>query len=115
VPKPEIAGPDGLTTPTYGVRGFFGTSASTPAVAGAVAVVRSRWPELTSREASERLRAWAFGDAPGWDDPGLGAGRARLPVPDAAGEVGCRSGDRALLLLVPLAGLRRRRSAGARA
>lgn len=109
VPKPDIAGPDGLTTPTYGVRGFFGTSASTPAVAGAVAVVLSRWPELTPREASHRLQVWAFGDAPTWDDPGLGAGRARLPEPDADGDRGCLGGDRALLLVAPLVLLRRRR------
>jgi subtilisin family serine protease len=86
--KPDIAGPDGLTTGTYGVRGFFGTSAATPAVAGLVAVVMSDEPGITSYEAADRLRAWAhpFG-TPGVPDPALGAGVARLP--DLAASAGC--------------------------
>lgn len=106
--KPDLAGPNGLTAEPYGARGFFGTSASTPAVAGAIALVMSEDPSLSPYEAADRLRAWALSDDPtGWD-PHLGAGRARLPDLDAAG-LGCGRGAAALpwpaLLLV---GLRRR-------
>ncbi len=86
--KPDIAGPDGVTVAQEGLNGFFGTSAATPAVAGAVALVMSREPELTAFEATQKLKAWAFSDQQGrYDDPRWGAGKARLPLPDA--DVGC--------------------------
>lgn len=110
--KPDIAGPDGLSSSVYGVTGFYGTSASTPAVAAAIALVMSRDPSLTPRQAARWLADHAMteravDDAP---DPALGAGRARLPPP-GAGTAGC--GQRFALaplglLLLPL-GLRRRR------
>jgi len=39
--KPDIAGPDGVSTSTYGTWGFYGTSASTPHTAGAAALYMS--------------------------------------------------------------------------
>lgn len=80
--KPDVVGPDGLTTDSYGTRGFFGTSASTPAVTGALALVMSREPELTPFDAADRVRAWALSDEPLFSepDPRFGAGRVRLPV-----------------------------------
>ncbi|MCL2485609.1 MAG: S8 family serine peptidase [Endomicrobia bacterium] len=39
--KPEICGPDGVTTISYGQRNFYGTSAATPHVAGAAALLLS--------------------------------------------------------------------------
>lgn len=120
VPKPDVAGPNGVTVDGYGTTGFFGTSASTPAVAGTLAVVLSRWPELTPRQASERLRAWALDDGvqtdPRGDDPRWGAGKVRLPPPDASAS-GCLTGPGSLALLVPLvpaAWFRRRRSGACR-
>ncbi len=80
VNKPDIAGPDGLSSSIYGPAGFFGTSASTPAVAGLLALVLSEDPSLTPREASETLQGWAFGEAGFSQDNALGAGKARLPV-----------------------------------
>jgi subtilisin family serine protease len=82
VPKPDIAGPDGISSAAYGPAGFYGTSASTPVVAGLVALVLSSEPGLTPRAAAERLQGWAWGEsmlgaAP---DPRFGAGKARLPV-----------------------------------
>lgn len=114
VPKPEIAGPDGLTSVAYGPVGFFGTSASAPVVAGLVALVMEDDPSLTSRAAFERLAAWAIPtDAPGFaPDDRFGAGRARLPVPDP-GPAGC--GRRPLLLLfLPLPWWSRLRRRGER-
>lgn len=48
--KPDIAAPDGVATRSYGDLGeprFFGTSASTPHVAGAVALMKSRFGVFT--------------------------------------------------------------------
>jgi subtilisin family serine protease len=80
--KPDIAGPDGLSTEAYGGLGFYGTSASTPAVAGALALVLSEDPSLEPSEAALRLQALAITDAAllTAPDPALGAGKAHLPV-----------------------------------
>ncbi len=79
-PALDIAGPDGTSTASYGPGGFYGTSASTPAVAGLVAVVMSADDTRSSREASELLQGWALRDASeGHFDPRWGAGKARLP------------------------------------
>ena len=99
-PKPDISGPDGLTTSVYGVTGFYGTSAATPAVAAAAALLMSADPTLTPAAAGRRLRALAASDATVWEEPdhGLGAGRARLDPPESASgtEGGC--GRRATVL-----------------
>lgn len=103
VPKPDVAGPDRLSTEVSGAGGFTGTSAATPAVAGLIAVVMSSGDGHTAREAAEIVRRHALGDAALGEspDPALGAGRARLP--GVAQEVGC--GRRPTLLplfLLPL-------------
>lgn len=109
--KPDIAGPDGLSSSVYGVKGFYGTSASTPAVTAAIALVMSRDPSLTPREAARWLADQAMTErtVDGPADPALGAGRARLPPP-GTGDAGCGHGFAVLplALLLPL-GLRRRR------
>jgi hypothetical protein len=121
LPKPDIAGPDGLTTTTYGSQGFYGTSASTPAVAGAIALLLSRTPDLSPAEAAAQLRDSAVRGTRGYDpadaawsggDGALGAGYARLPDPDAPPTVPmCGGADAAVLLPVSWAArlLRRRR------
>lgn len=106
--KPDVGGPNGLTSTIYGVSGFYGTSAATPAVAGALAVLMSADPTMDGFEAADVLKATALrardvGAAP---STGLGAGAARLPPPDTLGQGGCGGGAAALLL--PLLGLRRR-------
>jgi hypothetical protein len=111
VDKPDIAGPDGLTTSAYGNTGFYGTSAATPALAGAIALVMSREPELSAFEAAARLEGWASNDRATWEpaDQTMGAGRARLPDPLSEG-LGCarnRPWFFAGLLFLPV--LRRRR------
>lgn len=107
--KPELAGPDGLTTVTYGPSGFFGTSAATPAVAGAVALVMSR-DGGTPRAAAAALETWAESEGATWDDhdPALGAGKARLPALTTA-DSGCGWGRiLPMMVLLPGLGLRRR-------
>jgi len=110
--KPDIAGPDGATTVAYGARGFYGTSASAPAVAGAIALAMSDDPTLTPWQAAHRLQGWAAGDPVGpWrSDPRWGAGRARLPDPDATATAGgCGHGRLLLPLFLPPLFFRRRR------
>ena len=79
--KPDIVGPDGLTSSVYGTKGFYGTSASTPVVAGLVALILSEEPTQTPHQAARQLERWAWSSRPaiGGADMGEGAGRARLP------------------------------------
>lgn len=90
LPKPELAAPNGVTTAAYGARGFFGTSAATPIVAGALAVVMSEDPRRSAWDAAALVRDSALlyepTDAP--HDDALGAGRVVLPHPEAA-PLGC--------------------------
>jgi hypothetical protein len=108
--KPDVAGPDGLTATAYGATGFFGTSAATPAVTGALALIMSRDRSLSPWEAGSRLRSWAWSEGSADYDPRWGAGKARLPVPDPV--VGGCGGSRmaGMFLLLPW-GLRHRRRA----
>jgi subtilisin family serine protease len=112
--KPDIAGPDGLTTAVYGSLGFYGTSAATPAVAGAIALLLSEDPSLTPREAADRLAANAHSERNTFQaaDGALGAGYARLPPPDSGGPPGpCGAGGAALLpTLLWFSSSRRRRA-----
>ena len=83
-PKPDIVAPDGVSTASYGPTGFFGTSAASPAAAGALAVVMSADPELDARAAADRVESWAVSDRTAWQgvDNERGAGLLRLPDPD---------------------------------
>ena len=103
--KPDVLGPDGLSSSVYGSRAFFGTSAATPAVAGALALVLSEDPRLLPEEAAERIRSHAIDLSPAWTAPA--AGYARLPAPGTDDERGCAGGATALPLLLIA---RRRRS-----
>lgn len=110
--KPDVAGPDGLTTAVYGSVGFYGTSASTPAVAGALALVMSGDPSPDAFEAADRLRTSTLDGDPLWTGPdeAFGAGKVRLW--DPSDPVGCRGGGAWVLLpgLLWGSGLRLRRS-----
>lgn len=110
-PKPDIAGPDGLTVAAYGSRGFYGTSASAPVVAGLIALILGEDPNLTSRQAARRLQGWAWGDDATWSDPRWGAGKARLPTTHPLDATCGRRPLMASLFLLPWGLWRRRRSA----
>ena len=114
VPKPDVVGPDGVSTAAYGARGFFGTSASTPAVTGALAVLMSDDPSLGPFDAAAVMRHMAVSDRTVFDehDPALGWGKARLLRVQDEG-VGCgTSGGSAWMLWLPglLLSVRRRAS-----
>ena len=57
--KPDIVAPTGVSTYSYGDyksdKGFYGTSAATPHVAGAAALILSASPELTVSELRDKL------------------------------------------------------------
>jgi hypothetical protein len=85
--KPDLAAPDGVSTATYGnsgatcgQSGFLGTSASTPQVAGAAAILLGRDPSLTAAGLEAALEQTSFSSdvarlAP---DDAVGSGRLRL-------------------------------------
>ena len=109
--KPDISGPDGLTTSAYGQRSFYGTSAATPAVAAALALMMSEDPDLGPRGAALALQANAVAMTPVWaePDPAVGAGKARLP-PLGEHHAGCGRNTPLLMLFfwLPLSAIRRR-------
>jgi subtilisin family serine protease len=59
--KPDIAGPDGVSTAAYDGAPFFGTSAATPHVAGAAALLLSRNPGLSASALRAALEAATSG------------------------------------------------------
>jgi hypothetical protein len=111
LPKPDITGPDGLSSSIYGETGFYGTSAAAPATAATLAVIMSRYPEMDAFGAARWAQEHAVPRGASWEEPDmdLGAGYLRLPPLEDL-EKGC--GDRPLLLSVvtwlPLSLLRRR-------
>lgn len=78
--KPDIVSFTGLPLTSLGDY-FIGTSASSPLVAGMVALVRQRWPALTEAE----VRHWLLEHPQDLGDPGpdnlFGYGAAWLPAP----------------------------------
>lgn len=75
--KPDLVAPSGVSTSTYGQRGFWGTSASAPHVAGACALIKGNSPYSMSqvRKILEK-RAIDLGE-PGKDNKS-GYGRLNL-------------------------------------
>ncbi len=55
IAKPEVVGPNGVSTLSYGSKNFFGTSASTPAVTGALALYKNAHPTLSNYELTQQL------------------------------------------------------------
>jgi len=76
LPKPDLVGPDGVSNASWG-GAFFGTSASSPSVAGAAALLWSQDLKQTAQEVKQTLleRAQAIPNEPA---NVVGAGRLQL-------------------------------------
>lgn len=73
--KPDLLGPDGVSTVSFGERAFYGTSAATPHVAGAAALLLSRNPGLGVGALRQALEAaTAAGGQPALKDNLVGFG-----------------------------------------
>ncbi len=76
--KPDLVAPDGVSTATYGTTAFYGTSASAPAVAGAAALVKERYPSYTPAQIQTFLEDRAVDLGDGGKDNLYGSGRLHL-------------------------------------
>ena len=79
--KPDLAAPDLVSTLTFGPLGFAGTSAASPHVAGAAAVMRGSNPSLTPAQLKSLFQANAVDLGVGGPDNQFGWGRLDLGVP----------------------------------
>ena len=96
--KPDIAGPDGVSTATYGPSAFYGTSAASPHLAGAAALVKQRLPCYTPAQMKAFLETNVVDLGPAGKDNTFGSGRLSLgtvPVDTDADGTGdaCDSDD----------------------
>ena len=96
--KPHIAGPDGVSTVTYGPSAFYGASAASPHLAGAAALVKQQLPCYTPAQLKASIETDAVDLGPAGKDNTFGSGRlslGALPVDTDADEVGdaCDSDD----------------------
>ena len=83
VEKPEIVAPNGLDTMSYGSKGFFGTSASTPATVGALALYKTRYRDLSNHDLTQRLIEQSV-QIQDFDYTNSVYGKIRLPDPAAS-------------------------------
>ena len=81
--KPDISAPAGISGATYGSNGFDGTSASTPHVAAAAALVWQAHPEYTRQEVIDFLLNASLDLGASGPDTGYGFGRLQLPSPNS--------------------------------
>lgn len=86
IQKPEVVAPNGLDTLSYGSKGFFGTSASTPATVGTLALYKNKHPYLDNFTLTQQLIRQAIPDTPlsyEGSDTYSQYGRLRLPHPES--------------------------------
>jgi subtilisin family serine protease len=81
--KPDISAPDQVNTVAFGE--FPGTSASTPHVAGAAALVLSAFPTFSGGDVINYLQQNALDLGPAGMDNQFGAGRLQFPAPPEGG------------------------------
>jgi len=74
--KPDISGPTGVNIFSYA--NFRGTSAATPHVAGAAALILSKYPDCTASQLQATLESWAIDMGVSGKDNIYGSGRLRL-------------------------------------
>lgn len=79
--KPDISGPDRVSTFTYGTASFYGTSASSPYAAGAASLVLSAYPGFTASQLQSTLEGWAVDMGAAGKDSIYGSGRLNLALP----------------------------------
>ena len=79
--KPDISGPARVSTSTYGAGDFAGTSAATPHVAGAAALVKQAYPSYDADDIQDYLESHAVDLGSGGKDNLYGSGRVLLPNP----------------------------------
>jgi subtilisin family serine protease len=84
--KPDLAAFVNITTTTYGTRVFSGTSAATPHVAGAAALIRSAYPAALPGETQDFLQTRAADQGLSGRDPQFGYGRLNLGAPPVPGD-----------------------------
>ena len=87
ITKPDICGPDGVSNYTYS-SGFYGTSAASPHVAGAAALLLSEDPTLTADQLQAKLEGDAIDMGVAGKDNLYGSGRLNLvltPTQDLVG------------------------------
>ena len=91
--KPDIAAYDNVSTESYGPEGFAGTSASTPHVAGAAALIKQRYPDFTVSQLQSYLESNAIDQGDQGKDNLYGSGRLNLqaPTPPCTGDCGYTS------------------------
>lgn len=75
--KPDLSAPSGVSGVTYGTVSFYGTSASTPHVAGAFALLKEKFP-YTLNQIKSILEARAKDLGPSGKDNLFGIGRLKL-------------------------------------
>jgi subtilisin family serine protease len=78
--KPDISGPDFVSTYTYGASAFPGTSASAPHVAGAAALILGANPTYSVAQLWNALTGSAIDMGSGGKDNIYGFGRLNLPI-----------------------------------
>src|SRR5690606_22856272 len=79
--KPGIAAFANVSTASYGIRGFNGTSAATPHGAGAAALVLQAYPTALPGELQDYLQSAAVNQGLPGPDPQFGYGRLNLNAP----------------------------------
>jgi subtilisin family serine protease len=79
--KPDLVGPDGVSNAVYAPQGFYGTSAATPHIAGAAALVWGAYPQATAQEIRDFLINHAVDLDPSGSDNATGAGLLVLSDP----------------------------------
>jgi hypothetical protein len=81
VTKPDICGPDAVSTETYGAEAFAGTSAATPHIAALAALVMCMSPSSTVAQTKAYIESNGFNLGIAGKDNTYGSGAARLPAP----------------------------------
>jgi len=79
--KPDLSAPDGISSSVYGQLQFYGTSAASPMVAGAAALVKQQYPSYAPSQIRDFLLARAIDLGSVGPDNQFGSGRLHLGDP----------------------------------